>query len=113
MLRKFILSLSVSMVLALNSLAFAETKASATDPDSPPSASALTSSQATVAKVDINTATAAQLAEVKGLGKTRSEAIVAYREAHGPFNTVADLTQVKGIGPKLLAQIQEKLTVNE
>lgn len=49
--------------------------------------------------VNINQANAATIANsLDGIGKTRAEAIVAWREAHGPFKKADDLKQVKGIG---------------
>jgi competence protein ComEA len=51
--------------------------------------------------VDINQATAEQLAcELKGIGAAKAEAIIEYRKANGPFRSVEDLTQVKGIGAR-------------
>lgn len=51
------------------------------------------------AQVDINTADAAQLAEeLKGIGKSKAEAIVTYRQANGPFKDADELVNVKGIG---------------
>lgn len=53
--------------------------------------------------VNINTADAATLAHsLDGIGLTKAQAIVAYREEHGPFKNVDDLTQVKGIGAATL-----------
>lgn len=53
--------------------------------------------------LDLNTATADQLAiALNGVGQSKADAIVAYREQNGPFVTVEDLTKVKGIGPALL-----------
>ncbi|GAA0702867.1 hypothetical protein GCM10009104_35390 [Marinobacterium maritimum] len=50
--------------------------------------------------VDINTASAAQIASaLNGIGPAKAEAIVAYREANGPFIAVEQLSDVKGIGP--------------
>jgi competence protein ComEA len=50
--------------------------------------------------VDINTASATQIAAaLNGIGAAKAEAIVAYREANGPFIAVDQLTDVKGIGP--------------
>jgi competence protein ComEA len=49
--------------------------------------------------VDINKATAAEIAtSLNGVGPSKAEAIVAYREANGPFVSVDQLTDVKGIG---------------
>ena len=62
-------------------------------------------------KININTATVEQLMELKGVGQKLAEAIVAYREANGLFKSVADLEQVKGIGPKILADNMDRLTI--
>ena len=53
--------------------------------------------------VNINTADAATLAKsLDGIGGSKAQAIVAWRDAHGPFKSVDDLSQVKGFGPKTL-----------
>jgi competence protein ComEA len=53
--------------------------------------------------VNINTADAATLAKsLDGIGDSKAQAIVAWRDAHGPFKSVDDLSQVKGFGPKTL-----------
>lgn len=53
--------------------------------------------------VDINSANAEQLSEsLQGVGPQKAAAIVAYREQHGPFRSLDDLTKVKGVGPNLL-----------
>ncbi|WP_169307038.1 ComEA family DNA-binding protein [Ferrimonas sediminicola] len=58
---------------------------------------------ASQSQVNINTATAEQLASrMKGVGLSKAKAIVAYREENGPFTELAQLTQVKGIGEKTL-----------
>ena len=60
--------------------------------------------------VDINTATAETLAEaIDGVGMRKAEAIVRYREQHGPFASVDDLVEVSGIGPKILERSRENL----
>lgn len=64
--------------------------------------------------VDINSADAATLAaSIKGVGQSRAEAIVAYREKHGPFATVDDLALVSGIGDKLVEQNRDQLTAGK
>lgn len=66
-----------------------------------------------LAVVDINTATSDQLAEqLKGVGQKKADRIVAYREQHGPFQSVMDLALVKGIGAKIIEKNLEKLTLN-
>ncbi|MFD1953397.1 ComEA family DNA-binding protein [Paenibacillus thailandensis] len=61
-------------------------------------------------KLDVNTATAEQLDALKGIGPSKAAAIVADREANGPFRSVDDLLRVKGIGEKLLAGIKDSVT---
>lgn len=51
--------------------------------------------------VDINSADAETIsAELKGIGLSKAQAIVEYRKEHGPFKTVDELTEVKGIGAR-------------
>ena len=66
---------------------------------------------AAFAKVNVNTATVDELATLKGVGKAKAEAIVAYRTANGNFKTVEELTKVKGIGDKILEKIMPEITV--
>lgn len=64
--------------------------------------------------IDINTADAATIAAaMKGVGERKAAAIVSYREQHGPFASVYDLTKVKGIGRKTVEANLENITVNE
>ena len=58
--------------------------------------------------LNLNQATIQQLVALKGLGKKRARSIISYREAHGRFNSVADLVKVKGIGAALLKKIHKK-----
>jgi competence protein ComEA len=62
-------------------------------------------------KININTASADELTQLKGVGPKLAAGIVAYREANGPFKTVEDIVNVKGIGPKILADNAAMLTV--
>ena len=53
--------------------------------------------------VDINTADAATIAkELQGIGLSRAQAIVAYREKNGAFRNADELRKIKGIGQKVL-----------
>ena len=62
--------------------------------------------------IDLNTADLYDLQRLPGIGEKRAQAIVAYREAHGPFQSVEDLTQVSGIGQGILDGLREDVTVN-
>lgn len=62
-----------------------------------------------VTTVHLNTATAAELEGLPGVGPVLAERIVRYRADHGPFKTVGQLHEVKGVGDDLLKQLQANL----
>ena len=64
------------------------------------------------AKVNVNTASAAELASLPGIGPSKAQAIVEHR-AKEPFTRAEDLRKVKGIGPKLYDAIREQITVGD
>lgn len=61
--------------------------------------------------IDLNTATPAELEELPGIGPATAAAIFEYREEHGPFASVDDLTEVRGIGPAKLDAIRDLVRV--
>jgi len=61
--------------------------------------------------LDLNTATAADLDALPGIGPALAQRIVDYRAAHGPFKKIDDLEQVSGIGPKKLEKIKPYLII--
>ena len=61
--------------------------------------------------IDLNSATVEQLVTLPGVGQSKAKAIVKYREEVGPFLEVAQLTQVKGIGEKMLRKIESYVQV--
>ena len=64
--------------------------------------------------VDINNADAGSLAgAIDGVGERKAEAIIAYREAHGPFVSIDQLAEVKGIGMKTVDRNRANLTVSK
>ena len=61
-------------------------------------------------RVDINTADAATIdAGLLNIGRSKAEAIVAYRKTHGAFHTPEELAQVKGIGLKTVEKNRDRL----
>ena len=56
--------------------------------------------------INVNTADAATLMELPGIGEAKAKAIIDYRNQFGPFRTQADLMNVKGIGPKMLEKMK-------
>jgi competence protein ComEA len=64
--------------------------------------------------VNVNKADAATLASsLDGIGPSKSAAIVAYREEHGPFQSVDDLSHVKGIGPATLERNRSAILLSD
>lgn len=64
------------------------------------------------APVNVNTADAQTLsAGLTGVGPKKAEAIIAYREAHGPFRDAGELAKVKGIGAKTLEANRERIVL--
>jgi len=64
--------------------------------------------------INVNTADAYDLQRLPGIGETRARDIIAWREAHGPFQTLDGLTEVSGIGPGILEGLREyAVTGNE
>lgn len=62
------------------------------------------------AAVNINTADAQTIAsELNGVGMKKAEAIVEYRKKHGPFKSLEDLLEVKGIGAATLENNKENI----
>jgi comEA protein len=62
-------------------------------------------------KVNINTATAEELIQIKGIGKTIASRIIEHRQKIGKFNSIEELKDVKGIGDKLFLKIKDQLTL--
>jgi competence protein ComEA len=62
------------------------------------------------AQVNVNTADAETLSsELSGVGQSKAEAIVSYREQHGPYKNVEELTNVKGIGTATIDKNRSKI----
>lgn len=62
-------------------------------------------------RLDINTATKAQLMELPGIGELIAERILDYRAVNGPFATIDDLMNVEGIGQKKLLEVEALIKV--
>ena len=70
------------------------------------------STQVLAGQVDINTADAGTLASaIDGVGEHKAQAIVAHRQTNGPFASVDELANVKGIGVKTVESNRDALTV--
>ncbi len=64
--------------------------------------------------VNINTADKETLmTSIKGVGETRADAIIAYREQNGDFKSVEDLAEVRGVGSSIIEKNMDNLSVTD
>ena len=63
-------------------------------------------------RVDINRAGKEELMTLTGIGETRAQAILAYRESHGKFSSVEELMQVEGIKEKTYEKLKNQIRIN-
>ncbi|MDX5371142.1 MAG: helix-hairpin-helix domain-containing protein [Pseudomonadaceae bacterium] len=98
-------------VLLLSCLATLSFNVSAAETSKP--AASTEQVQEVAARVNLNTADAATLEEgLLGIGPTKAQAIVEHRNSNGPFASVDELLEVKGIGPATLEKNRGRLSVN-
>ena len=62
-------------------------------------------------KVRLNSASIVELQQLKGVGQKKAQTIIEYRQQHGPFKSIDEIQNVKGIGPKFLQQNRHLLTL--
>jgi competence protein ComEA len=61
--------------------------------------------------INLNSATAAQIASLPGIGLKTAELVVQYRQKNGPFKKIEELMNVRGIGEKSFLRIKDRITV--
>jgi len=61
--------------------------------------------------INLNSATVSDLSRLPGVGEVKAQAIIAYRQEHGPFAAVDDLMEIKGIGPGIVEGLRPYVTV--
>lgn len=61
--------------------------------------------------VNINTAGVDELIKLNGIGETKAQAIIDYRNENGAFSSIDEITNVKGIGEKIFEKIKDNITV--
>jgi competence protein ComEA len=100
---RLLASLALAAVFAAHPLAQAARKA----------APARTEAKPAPATINLNTATAAELEKLPGVGQKVAARIVEYRQKHGPFKKVEELMNVQGVGEKSFLQFRSQLTVGQ
>lgn len=63
-------------------------------------------------KIDLNTATLEELMQLPGIGETKAERVITYREAHSGFRSIDEIQEVEGIGPETFERLKDFLTIN-
>jgi competence protein ComEA len=101
-------SLLSATVFALLASISAGSFAAKAEPADPVQVAAAQTTTINLNAADVETLTR----ELMGIGETKAKAIVDYREAHGPFSSVDELLEVKGIGAATLEKNRAKLSVN-
>jgi competence protein ComEA len=97
----FSMAVLASLLAVLPAAPFAQTKG----------AGATSAKAAPGAVVNINTASAAELDALPGIGAKTAALIVEYRQKNGPFKKVEELMNVRGIGEKNFLKLKPQLTV--
>ncbi|WP_409370114.1 helix-hairpin-helix domain-containing protein [Lysinibacillus sp. 38-6] len=70
------------------------------------------SNKATNNKVNVNKADDKELTTLAGIGPSKAQSIIAYREENGNFQTIEDVKKVAGIGEKTFEKLKDSITVN-
>ena len=61
-------------------------------------------------RINLNTADAGQLSTLSGIGQSKAEAIIAYREEHGDFASIEEIMNVEGIKEGTFSKIKDKIS---
>ncbi len=103
-----------SLIFAfLTTLSVSTTAAPSIKPEAPTPITAQMANPEQSTKVNVNSADAETLRrDLFGIGAAKAKAIVAYRESNGPFTSVDELLEVKGIGKALLEKNRDRVVIN-
>ncbi|GAP06485.1 competence protein ComEA helix-hairpin-helix repeat region [Anaerolinea thermolimosa] len=71
------------------------------------------SSTSTSNRVDLNKASLEELMQLPGIGQDRAQAIIAYRQSHGGFTSIEEITLVEGIGQGTLERLKDLIIINQ
>ncbi|MGI2260858.1 helix-hairpin-helix domain-containing protein [Shewanella sp. GXUN23E] len=102
---------STSMICLLASLIALPLAVTAKDVKEPSELKQQAVAQGYAMRIQLNTASLTQLQALKGIGEAKARAIIEYRDSNGGFKSVDELTKVKGIGPKVLEDNKDLLSL--
>lgn len=103
----FAAGIVIASLMPLASMASAQSPA----PSHPQKAKAAKAVAALAGPVNLNTATAAQLDALPGVGKSTAQRIVDYRQKNGSFKKIEELMNVKGVGEKSFLKLKPLIAV--
>lgn len=70
-------------------------------------------SPSTISRVDLNKASLEELMQLPGIGQDRAQAIIAYRQSHGGFASIEEITLVEGIGQATLERLKDLIMITQ
>lgn len=94
-----------------NSALLSQTKLQSSSQSAASRQTGASSASSAAGKVNLNTATAADLQKLNGIGERKAEQIIAYREQKGGFKSIDELKEVSGIGDKTFDALKDQITV--
>ncbi|WP_019027483.1 ComEA family DNA-binding protein [Colwellia piezophila] len=107
-LKKSISTLSLGVILLVNSSLALALANETSDTKAEQSQSVQVTKQAVV---NLNKSSVDQLVTLKGIGETKAQAIIAYRQQFGGFKSINELSKVRGIGEKIIKENQARLSI--
>jgi competence protein ComEA len=96
-----------SALVLVAALVFVSSPLAAQRAAKPPVAATVVSTEV----VNLNSATAAQIATLPGIGPKTADLVVQYRVKNGPFKKIEEIMNVRGVGEKSFLKIKDRLTV--
>lgn len=104
-----LLALVVALIVGVSANAWCAPEAAPKTPAAKSSTQSPAQKQGGV--ININTADAVALTELDGIGPAKANAIIDYRKQHGPFKSVEQLAEVKGIGDAFIEKNRDRISV--